>query len=121
MGKMTAIKSIDLSRIDLMAPYQVPFRNLVKVISGCTNTDLRALVPQYVPNGGLGKWLYSNNYNLGLHQRVKITVDVATALEYLHQGQPEPIVHCDLKPSDVLINEVLVAQIRDFGIAKILA
>ncbi|KAF7849858.1 hypothetical protein BT93_L0208 [Corymbia citriodora subsp. variegata] len=96
-------------------------RNLVKVISTCTNADLRALVLQYVPNGSLEKWLYSNNYNLGLHQRVKIMVDVATTLDYLHHGQSEPVVHCDLKPSNVLLNKDLVAQVCDFGIAKILA
>ncbi|XP_030458781.2 probable LRR receptor-like serine/threonine-protein kinase At3g47570 [Syzygium oleosum] len=96
-------------------------RNLVKVISTCTNADMRVLVLQYVPHGSLEKWLYSNNYNLGLHQRVKIMVDVATAIEYLHHGQPEPVVHCDLKPSNVLLNEDLVAQVCDFGIAKILA
>ncbi|KAF8035472.1 hypothetical protein BT93_C1487 [Corymbia citriodora subsp. variegata] len=96
-------------------------RNLVKVISSCTNANLRALVLQYMPNGSLEKWLYSNNYSLGLHQRVNLMVDVAMAIEYLHHGQPEPIVHCDLKPSNVLLNEDLVAQVCDFGIAKILA
>ncbi|KAF8035460.1 hypothetical protein BT93_C1475 [Corymbia citriodora subsp. variegata] len=95
--------------------------NLVTVISTCTNADLRALVLQYVPNGNLEKWLYSNNYNLGLHQRVKIMVDVATALDYLHHGQSEPVVNCNLKPSNVLLNKDLVAQVCDFGIAKILA
>ncbi|XP_048133468.1 putative receptor-like protein kinase At3g47110 [Rhodamnia argentea] len=95
--------------------------NLVKVITTCTNADMRALVLQYVPNGSLEKWLYSNNYNLGLHQRVKIMVDVSAALDYLHHGQPEPVVHCDLKPSNVLLNEDLIAQVCDFGIAKILA
>ncbi|KAL3747383.1 hypothetical protein ACJRO7_016203 [Eucalyptus globulus] len=96
-------------------------RNLVRVISTCTNANLRALVLQYVPCGSLEKWLYSNNYNLDLHQRMKIMVNVAMAIEYLHHGQPEPIVHCDLKPSNILLNEDLVAQVCDFGIAKILA
>ncbi|KAF8035546.1 hypothetical protein BT93_C1546 [Corymbia citriodora subsp. variegata] len=100
---------------------KIRHRNLVKVITSCTNADLRALVLQYMPNGSLEKWLYSNNYNLGIHQRVKIMVDVAMALDYLHHGQPEPIVHCDLKPSNVLLNEDLVAQVCDFGITKILA
>ncbi|KAF8035162.1 hypothetical protein BT93_C1253 [Corymbia citriodora subsp. variegata] len=100
---------------------RIRHRNLVKVISSCTNADLRALVLQYMPNGSLEKLLYSNDYNMGIHQRVKIMVDVATALDYLHHGQPEPIVHCDLKPSNVLLNEDLVAQVCDFGIAKILA
>ncbi|KAL3730574.1 hypothetical protein ACJRO7_027574 [Eucalyptus globulus] len=100
---------------------KIRHRNLVKVISSCTNDDLRVLVLQYVPNGSLEKWLYSNDHNLGLHQRVNLVVDIATALDYLHHRQPKPIVHCDLKPSNVLLNEDLVAQVCDFGIAKILA
>ncbi|XP_010051570.3 putative receptor-like protein kinase At3g47110 [Eucalyptus grandis] len=113
-----ALKSFDA---ECDAFRMIRHRNLVKVISTCTNANLRALVLQYVPCGSLEKWMYSNNYNLDLHQRVKIMVDVATAIEYLHHGQPKPIVHCDLKPSNILLNEDLVAQVSDFGIAKILA
>ena len=96
-------------------------RNLVKVISSCSNPELRALVLQYMPNGSLEKWLYSFNYYLSLFQRVSIMLDVALALEYLHHGQSEPVVHCDLKPSNVLLDDEMVAHVGDFGIAKILA
>ncbi|THG09227.1 hypothetical protein TEA_014537 [Camellia sinensis var. sinensis] len=67
-------------------------------------------------NGSLDKWLYSHNYCLNLFQRVSII-----ALEYLHDGQSEPVVHCDLKPSNVLLDEDMIAHVADFRIAKTLA
>ncbi|KAK4487034.1 hypothetical protein RD792_006349 [Penstemon davidsonii] len=95
-------------------------RNLVKVITSCSNLDFKALVLEYMPNGNLDKWLYSSNYSLNIAQRVGIMIDVSSAIEYLHQGYSSPIVHCDLKPSNILLDKDMVACVGDFGIAKIL-
>ncbi|KAK4485313.1 hypothetical protein RD792_007948 [Penstemon davidsonii] len=95
-------------------------RNLVKVITSCSNLDFKALVLEYMPNGNLEKWLYSPNYSLNIGQRLRIMIDVASAIEYLHQGYSSPIVHCDLKPSNILLDEDMVARVGDFGIAKLL-
>ncbi|XP_012855512.1 PREDICTED: probable LRR receptor-like serine/threonine-protein kinase At3g47570, partial [Erythranthe guttata] len=95
-------------------------RNLTKVISSCSNEDFKALVLEYMPNGNLEKWLYSHNYCLDLMQRLNIMIDAACALEYLHHGYSTLIVHCDLKPSNVLLDEEMVAHVSDFGIAKLM-
>ncbi|KAF5811389.1 putative protein kinase RLK-Pelle-LRR-XII-1 family [Helianthus annuus] len=94
-------------------------RNLVRIVSSCTNMDFRCLVMEYMPNGSLEQWLYSHNNHLSLIQRLQILIDVASALEYLHHGQPTPIIHCDLKPSNVLLDEDMQARVCDFGISKI--
>ena len=73
-----------------------------------------------MPNGSLEKWLYSCNYFLDIMQRINIMIDVASALEYLHLGHPIPVIHCDLKPSNVLLDNDMVAHVGDFGIAKLL-
>ena len=112
-----AFKSVDAECKVLRA---VRHRNLAKVISTCSNPEFRVLVLQYMSNGSHKKWLYSHNYCLNLVQRVSIMVDVALALDYLHNGQSESIVHCDLKPSNILLDEDMVVHVGDFGIAKIL-
>ncbi|XP_038706697.1 probable LRR receptor-like serine/threonine-protein kinase At3g47570 isoform X2 [Tripterygium wilfordii] len=96
-------------------------KNLVKIITSCSNLEFRALIMEYMSNGSLEKWLYSENCNLNLFQRINIMIDVATALDYLHYGQSEPVIHCDLKPSNILLDQDMVAHVGDFGIAKILA
>lgn len=94
-------------------------RNLVKVINSCCNLDIKALVLEYMPNGNLNKWLYSCDSCLDIAQRLDIMMNVACALEYLHHGYPSPIVHCDLKPSNILLDEKMVARVGDFSIAKL--
>ncbi|PRQ29202.1 putative protein kinase RLK-Pelle-LRR-XII-1 family [Rosa chinensis] len=95
-------------------------RNLIKVISCCNQNDFKALILNYMPNGNLEKWLYSQNYSLNMLQRLDIMINVASALEYLHHDYETPIVHCDLKPSNILLDDDMVAHVADFGIAKLL-
>ncbi|XP_047949700.1 receptor kinase-like protein Xa21 [Salvia hispanica] len=95
-------------------------RNLVRVISSCSNEEFKALVLEYMPKGNLDKWLYSHNYFLDFVQRLNIAIDVASALEYLHHDYSTAIVHCDLKPSNVLLDDDMVARVSDFGVSKLL-
>ncbi|CAL9004652.1 unnamed protein product [Prunus brigantina] len=95
-------------------------RNLIKIISCCSELDFKALVLNYMPNGSLEKWLYSQDYSLNILQRMNIMIDVAAAVEYLHHGCSIPIVHCDMKPSNILLDDDMVAHVADFGIAKLL-
>ncbi|KAG8363733.1 hypothetical protein BUALT_Bualt19G0053000 [Buddleja alternifolia] len=74
-------------------------RNLTKVISACSNLDFKALVLEYMQNGSLENWLYSDGHFLDIMQRLDIMIDVASALEYLHHGYLTPVIHCDLKHS----------------------
>ncbi|GLT53055.1 hypothetical protein SLA2020_263520 [Shorea laevis] len=112
-----AFKSFD---IECGVLRNIRHRNLVKIISTCSNMDFKAFVLEYMPNGNLEKWLYSHNGCLNILQRLNIMIDVASALEYLHYSYSTPIVHCDLKPSNILLDEDMVAHVVDFGIAKLL-
>ncbi|KAG4127721.1 hypothetical protein ERO13_D10G241764v2 [Gossypium hirsutum] len=109
-------------------------RNLVKVLTAISGedyqgNDFKALVYEFMENGSLEDWLHpligmnepETVRNLNFFQRVSVAMDVAHALEYLHHHCEEPIIHCDLKPSNILLDEEMVGHISDFGLAKILS
>uniref|UniRef100_A0A3Q7FZT8 non-specific serine/threonine protein kinase n=1 Tax=Solanum lycopersicum TaxID=4081 RepID=A0A3Q7FZT8_SOLLC len=87
----------------------------------CKSDYIRAFVLQFMPNGSLENWLYKEDRHLNLRQRVAVMLDAAMAVEYLHHGHVTPIVHCDLKPANILLDEDMVAHVGDFGISRILA
>ncbi|CAH1438671.1 unnamed protein product [Lactuca virosa] len=102
-------------------------RNLLKIITSCSSldfqgNDFKALIFEFMPNGSLHDWLHSSSSTsrLNLLQRIKILLDVASALDYLHNHCLPTIVHCDLKPSNILLDDDLVAHIGDFGLARFL-
>ncbi|XP_042025571.1 receptor kinase-like protein Xa21 [Salvia splendens] len=94
-------------------------RNLFRVIGCCTNMEFKGLILEFMPNGSLEKWLYSDNYFVDILLLLNISIDVALALEYLHHGYTFPVVHCNIKPSNVLLDENMAARVADFDISKL--
>ncbi|XP_011099080.2 probable LRR receptor-like serine/threonine-protein kinase At3g47570 [Sesamum indicum] len=105
-------------------------RNLLKILSICPSTDFqgndfKALVYEYMANGSLEKWLHQTSdeasRNLSTIQRLNIAIDIASALDYLHFGTDSTIVHGDLKPSNILLDESMTALLGDFGLARVVS
>jgi serine/threonine protein kinase len=109
----------------------VRHRNLVPILTACSTmdsngNDFKALVYEFMPRGDLHNLLYSTrdregssylNY-VSLDQRLSILVDVSDALAYLHHGHQGTIVHCDVKPSNILLDHDMVAHVGDLGLAR---
>ncbi|GJT17096.1 kinase-like domain-containing protein [Tanacetum coccineum] len=102
-------------------------RNLLKIITSCSSVDFqgndfKALVYEFMPSGSVHDWLHTsaNTSKLNLLQRINILKDVATALDYLHNRCQTTIVHGDLKPSNILLDDDMVAHVGDFGLARLL-
>lgn len=104
---------------------RIRHRNLMRIITTCSLPDFKALVLPYMANGSLDSRLYPHSEtgfisgDLTLLQRVNICSDIAEGMAYLHHHSPVRVIHCDLKPSNVLLNDDMTALVSDFGIAKL--
>ncbi|XP_030442732.2 probable LRR receptor-like serine/threonine-protein kinase At3g47570 [Syzygium oleosum] len=136
---IVAVKILDLTcheasksfMAECRALRNIRHRNLIKVLTACSGfdfhgNDFKALVYEFMSNGSLDEWLhpttlqYTARSKLSLLERVNIGIDVACALDYLHHHCETPIIHCDLKPSNVLLNDEMTGHIGDFGLARFL-
>ncbi|XP_044956048.1 G-type lectin S-receptor-like serine/threonine-protein kinase At2g19130 [Hordeum vulgare subsp. vulgare] len=95
--------------------------NLVKLVGFCCEGSRRLLVYEYMPNLSLDVHLFQNNSTvLSWTARYQIALGVARGLAYLHESCRDCIIHCDIKPENILLDASFLPKIADFGMAKLL-
>uniref|UniRef100_A0A0D9XCR8 Protein kinase domain-containing protein n=1 Tax=Leersia perrieri TaxID=77586 RepID=A0A0D9XCR8_9ORYZ len=100
---------------------KVHHRNLVSLVGYCWEKDHLALVYEYMSQGTLYDHLRGNNgvrETLNWRTRIRVAVEAAQGLDYLHKGCSPPIIHRDVKTQNILLGQNLQAKIADFGLSK---
>lgn len=141
-GTLIAVKVLNLQNCSASKSFvaecnvlkNVRHRNLVRLLTACSGVDysgndFKALVYEFMPNRSLEDWLHpvagsDNNTEkasraLSLFERLDIGIDIACALDYLHNHCKIPVIHCDIKPGNVLLDNEMTGRLSDFGLAKI--
>ncbi|KAF7126456.1 hypothetical protein RHSIM_Rhsim11G0063600 [Rhododendron simsii] len=98
--------------------------NLVRLIGFCSEGRHRLLVYEFMKNGSLDSFLFTTDEESGKsfnwECRFKIALGTAKGITYLHEECRDCIVHCDIKPENILLDEAYNAKVSDFGLAKLL-
>ncbi|KAL8039314.1 hypothetical protein ABFX02_10G027800 [Erythranthe guttata] len=93
--------------------------NLVRIWGFCSDRRHRLLVYEYIDNLSLDKHIFSGGSHLGWKQRYSVAVGMAKGLAYLHHECLEWVIHCDVKPENILLDSDFQPKIADFGLAKL--
>ncbi|CAN6562204.1 unnamed protein product [Malus baccata var. baccata] len=127
-GRFVAVKVLGKPKADgqdfiseIATIGRIHHANVVQLVGYCVEGSKRALVYDFMPNGSLDKYIYSKEGSLPLtiKNMYEISLGVAQGIEYLHQGCEMQILHFDIKPHNVLLDENFKAKVSDFGLAKL--
>ncbi|XP_050136543.1 rust resistance kinase Lr10-like isoform X2 [Malus sylvestris] len=127
-GRFVAIKVLGKPKADgqdfiseIATIGRIHHANVVQLVGYCVEGSKRALVYDFMSNGSLDKYIYSKEESvpLTIKNMYEISLGVAQGIEYLHQGCEMQILHFDIKPHNILLDENFKAKVSDFGLAKL--
>lgn len=96
--------------------------NIVTLLGFCLDGRKRALIYEFMPNGSLDKYIHHESEpHLGFERMHEIAIGIAQGLDYLHGGCNTRILHFDIKPQNILLDEEFCPKVSDFGLSKLCA
>ncbi|KAH7447498.1 hypothetical protein KP509_01G109100 [Ceratopteris richardii] len=126
-GSRVAVKRLEGARqgqkefhAEVAALASINHINLVRLRGFCTQKSQSLLVYDHVTHGSLDAWLFSDSKVLEWSSRYNIALDTARGLAFLHEESREHIVHLDIKPQNILLDDNFTAKLSDFGLSKLI-
>jgi serine/threonine protein kinase len=130
-GRLVAVKVLNASKgngeefiNEVASISRTSHVNIVTLMGFCLEGIKRALIYEFMPNGSLEKFIHNDNpekttLHLGLEKLFQIAIGIARGLDYLHRGCNTRILHFDIKPHNILLDEEFCPKVSDFGLAKL--
>ncbi|KAK7384712.1 hypothetical protein VNO78_30413 [Psophocarpus tetragonolobus] len=110
-------------RVEVSIIGSIHHHHLVRLKGFCAEGSHRLLAYEYMANGSLDKWIFNKNkeeFVLDWDTRYNIVLGTAKGLAYLHEDCDSKIIHCDIKPENVLLDDNFLVKVSDFGLAKLM-
>ncbi|KAF7146539.1 hypothetical protein RHSIM_Rhsim04G0076800 [Rhododendron simsii] len=120
-SKVLDVNQVEQFINELLIVIQVNHRNVVKLLGCCFESKVPELVYEYIPNGTLFEHIHKTLSRLTLEHRLRIAAEAAGALSYLHSAASIPIIHRDVKSTNILLDVDYMAKMADFGASRLIA